>query len=93
MSGRRVLLPVAALALGLAAPLSAADREAAPAKPDRKICRREDVIGSIIPAHICLTRAEWAELDAHYAERDKSFLLRKSEGRGTLRGADPTVSQ
>jgi hypothetical protein len=68
----------------------AADKPADPAaKPEKKICRREDVIGSIIPAHICLTRTEWDQLDAYYEERDKSFLLRKSEGRGTLKSVDP----
>ena len=34
------------------------DRQPA-AKPDKKICRREEVIGSVIPARICLTKAEW----------------------------------
>lgn len=51
-------------------------------KPDKKICRREEVIGSIIPAHICMTKAEWDQLTAHYDERDKGFLVRRSEARG-----------
>ena len=65
------------------------DRQPA-AKPDKKICRREEVIGSVIPARICLTKAEWDELAAHYDERDKGFLVRRSEARGigTLKRGD-----
>ena len=81
------------LALAVAAEPTQAQTQPAGAKPEKKICRQEEVIGSIIPAHICLTRAEWAEFDAYHAERDSSFLLRRSEGRGTLKGSDPTVSQ
>ena len=60
---------------------SAEDKQP-PAKPDKKICRREEVIGSVIPAHICMTKAEWDQLAAHYDERDKSFLVRRSEAHG-----------
>ena len=72
-------------ALGLlcliGAAASAEDKQT-PAKPDKKICRREEVVGSIIPAHICMTRAEWDQLAAHYEEQDKSFLTRRSEAHG-----------
>lgn len=80
----------AILALGLLWPAgsaaSAADKEPS-AKPDKKICRSEEVIGSIIPAHVCLTRAEWDKLAAHYDEQDKSFLVRRSEPRGVVKGS------
>jgi len=85
--GTRALIALAAF--GLAASAIAADPPPAPAKPEKKICRREEVIGSIIPAHVCLTRAEWNQLNSYYAERDKGFLLRRREARGTLKPMDP----
>jgi hypothetical protein len=78
------------LALGLlwlaGSAASAADKQPS-AKPDRKICRSEEVIGSIIPAHVCLTKAEWDKLAAHYDEQDKGFLVRRSEPRGVVKGS------
>ena len=73
---------LAFLLMGLAASTAiAADKQPA-AKPDKKICRREEVIGSVIPARVCLTKGEWDQLGAHYDERDKGFLARRSEARG-----------
>jgi len=74
-------------ALGLAAPVAAQDtntapppaQPAAPAK-EKKMCRHEQVLGSNIPARICLTRAEWAELDKHYEDVDQSFIQRRKNG-------------
>ena len=60
---------------------SAGDKQPA-SKPDKKICRREEVIGSVIPAHVCLTKAEWEQLAAHHDEQDKNFLMRRSEAHG-----------
>ena len=85
--GTRALIALAAF--GLAASAIAADPPPAPAKPEKKICRREEVIGSVIPAHVCLTRTEWVQFDAYHAERDKGFLLRRGEARGTLKPTDP----
>ena len=71
-------------ALSLAAPTLAEDTTAAPppnqpAAPakEKKICRHEDVIGSNIPARICLTKAEWSEFDKHYEDVDQSFIERR----------------
>jgi hypothetical protein len=49
-----------------------------PAKT-KKICRQEDVLGSIIPAHVCLTKEEWAKLDAYHEKRDQSFIERRKD--------------
>ncbi len=84
-----MLLLAFALTLATAADPAQVQVQPQPAKAGKKICRREEVIGSIIPAHICLTRAEWSQLDSYYAERDKSFLLRRGEARGTLKSAVP----
>jgi hypothetical protein len=65
-----------------------ADKAQAP-KPEKKICRREDVIGSVIPAHICLTKAEWTELGDYYANRDQSFIDRRNARHGVLKTQTP----
>ena len=68
--------------LGLAVPAAALAGDATPAPPaakDKKICRRENVIGSVIPAHICLTKAEWAQLGDYYEKRDESFIERRKD--------------
>jgi hypothetical protein len=71
-------------ALGLAAPVLAQDTTAAPppAQPDavakeKRICRHEQVLGSNIPARICLTKTQWAELFKHYEEVDQGFIERR----------------
>jgi len=73
-------------ALGMAAPVMAEDMTAAPppAQPaapakEKKICRHEDVLGSNIPARICLTKAEWAELFKHYEDVDQGFIERRKD--------------
>lgn len=67
------LLALAALALppGWA---SAQDTQPAAAKPEKKICRMEEVSGSILRKRICLTRAEWKQMEAAYAEREQNLL-------------------
>lgn len=72
--GLTIALPVAVLAQdGAAAPAaqSAAQSAAAPAATptvavkERKICRTERATGSLTRQHrICMTKAEWAELEA-----------------------------
>jgi hypothetical protein len=71
---------------GLAASAIAADPPPAPAKHEKKVCRREDVVGSIIPDHVCRTKAEWDQIDAQNAEANKGFLERRGEAHGTLNG-------
>ena len=77
----RILLAIGVLCL--AAPAVAGDATAAPAptKPakEKKVCRQEQVIGSIIPAHICLTKAQWIEFEKHYADVDQSFIERRKD--------------
>jgi hypothetical protein len=75
----KILLVIGAFCL--AAPAMAEDTAPAAAKPvkEKKICRHEDVIGSVIPARICLTKAEWAEFDKHYQDTDQSFIERRKD--------------
>jgi hypothetical protein len=79
----RILLALGALCLAPSA-ISAEDKAPAP-KPEKKVCRREDVIGSVIPAHICLTKAEWQQLGDYYANVDQGFMDRRNARHGELK--------
>jgi len=59
------LLLVVALG-GLVASTAFAEQAPAPTKPEkeRKICRRIDATGSIVPKRVCHTEGEWAVIDA-----------------------------
>jgi hypothetical protein len=76
-------IPLAIAALGLTAPILADTPAAAPPAPkpvkEKRICRQEQVIGSVIPAHICLTKAQWIEFEKHYEDVDQSFLERRKD--------------
>lgn len=74
------------LALGLASAAPDQTHATVP-KAEKRVCRHEDVIGSVIPARICLTRTEWEQLGDYYARRDQSFIDRRSERRGVLKSA------
>lgn len=69
------------LTLALPAVAQANDPTPAAAQPAsakaKKICRQEQVLGSIIPAHICLTKEEWQKLSSYYEERDQSLIERR----------------
>lgn len=74
-----------AATIALAAPAFAQDSTAAPtpaqpvAPKEKKVCRHESVLGSNIPARICLTKAEWSELDKHYENTDQGFIERRKD--------------
>jgi hypothetical protein len=40
---------------------------------DEKVCRRLEVTGSVIPKRVCLTRAEWEEIDKRNRETAERF--------------------
>lgn len=58
--------PAAATAAAQAASAPAETTAAAPADADRKICRTERAVGSLIPSRVCKTAAQWE------AEREQS---------------------
>lgn len=72
-------------AMLMASPISQDAAAPAPADaPDaeKKICRREQVTGSIMPSgrKLCFTRADWARIDAERsARRDRDL-----DGRGRV---------
>lgn len=76
-------IPLAIAALCLATPILA-DTPAPPSPPpkpakEKPLCRQEQVIGSIIPAHICLTASQWLEFEKHYRDVDQSFIERRKD--------------
>jgi hypothetical protein len=54
-------------ALGMMVAGTAMAQDAAPTPPkpapEKKLCRAEDVTGSIIPKRICHTKSEWESID------------------------------
>ena len=47
----------------------------APATPEKKVCRREQEAGSIMPRRICYTQAEWDAIDRASSGDAQSQLL------------------
>jgi hypothetical protein len=62
-------------------PVTAADNSrAAPADGDKKMCRKIETTGSIMPAkRVCRTKSEWAQIDqanGNNAERTMTNMRR-----------------
>lgn len=53
----------AALALVVPGQTQASDAAPPPAQKEKKICRREEVTGSIMPKRVCRTAEEWRQID------------------------------
>ncbi|MEI9926389.1 MAG: hypothetical protein WDN44_00010 [Sphingomonas sp.] len=83
----RVIMLAAAIGLATALPATAQDTGSAPAPaatpvPEKKVCRRYDVTGSILPAkRVCRTKQEWQAIDSNNAGTTQS--MRDHAGRGT----------
>ncbi|GAA4016361.1 hypothetical protein GCM10022280_14210 [Sphingomonas swuensis] len=80
---------VAPLLLGLlmAVPASVQAQSAAPAAPqtskatgeaEKRICRRDEGVGSRLGKRVCLTRAQWADLLTQQAN-DRNDILGRAE--------------
>ena len=67
--------------------------QAAPAseKPvkEKKICRQEDVTGSIMMARTCHTKEEWAQIDAANSRNAQHILGRDSSPTGNAATQPP----
>lgn len=74
------------LALGvllLAAPMistSAVAQDAKPAK-EKKICRRDNTVGTRLAKYTCLTRAQWDAREAE-AQKEKDRMIDSAEREG-----------
>jgi hypothetical protein len=86
---RRLIVLAAActLANGLIAQTTTGPVAEKPAK-EKKVCRRQDVTGSIMTQHICHSKDEWAQIDAENA-RNASHAL----GRDGVAGANAATHQ
>ena len=56
---------------------AANDEPKAEAPADKKICHREEVLGSIIPKRICHTAAEWKQIDTANQEKAERLLTKQ----------------
>jgi len=68
-----VAFTTAAILIAVAASASAADSQDPAKKKDdsqKVVCKTEDVVGSMIPKRICMTRENWAKRRAE----EKEFL-------------------
>ena len=55
------------------------------ADKDKKLCRMEDVTGSLFPKRVCSTKAEWAAVDSERNRGVDGFNNRlRSRGPGSL---------
>jgi len=78
----------AALFAQSAAPAPAASSTAPAAHPEKekKVCRREETTGSIMPTRICHTKDEWVQIDAANARAAEQFSAQRRNGRGMTGG-------
>jgi len=84
----RKILTLAALCASSSALYAQATPAPAAEKPvkEKKICRQEDVTGSIMRARICHTKEEWVQIDTENARNARRILGRDSStGGGTTK--------
>ena len=68
-------------------PAATAGSGATDASTDKKICRRESVLGSIMPKRTCHTKSEWASIDAANSAAASDALSRRNGRTGTGSGS------
>ena len=70
----KMMMLVAAASFPLPVLAQTAPTGATASKPDKKICRRIEVTGSIVPyKSVCHTRSEWASIDAENGRNVESM--------------------
>jgi hypothetical protein len=83
-----MLVAVALLSLAQAA----TTQPAPPASPvanapsEKKTCRREEDLGTIISKRVCHTKAEWSAIDAQNARNAERFSNDRDNSRGLRPG-------
>jgi len=50
---------------------------------EKKICRREETTGSIMPTRVCHSKEEWAQIDAANAKAAEQFNASRHVGHGS----------
>lgn len=79
--------PVFAQQAQSSTPAATAGSGATAAPADKKICRREPVLGSIMPKRTCHTKSEWASIDAANSAAASDALSRRNGRTGTGSGS------
>jgi hypothetical protein len=81
---RLIFLLALMILLSSTTPALAADAKdkAAEAPKEKKICRREEVIGSIIPKKTCRTQVEWTEME-NINEANTRYILQHRRQQST----------
>jgi hypothetical protein len=74
---RFVVLAILAVA-SFAVP--AAAKEKKPADPNKKVCRSEQVTGSMFGTNVCHTAAEWQKIDDANRRDVRNFDDKKTQG-------------
>lgn len=87
----RRLMTLAALCVSSTALYAQAAPAPAGEKPvkEKKICRQEDVTGSIMMARTCHTKEEWAQIDAVNARNAQHLLGRDGSPTGNAATQPP----
>lgn len=66
----------------------AANSDAVPAKPEKKVCRSSVATGSVMQKRICRTKTEWAAIDRMTAKSAEQTLEHRRQSSNNL-GALP----
>lgn len=61
---------------------------AATAPSEKKVCRREDSLGTILSKRVCRTAAEWSAIDTQNARNAERFGANRNNGQGVGRVGD-----
>ena len=56
--------------------------------PDKKLCRREQALGSFLSKSVCHTRREWATIDGQNGANAENALARRRTGVPGRNGAE-----
>lgn len=74
-------LSIAAVSPGVVFAQDLTDPPAQPAKPvkEKKICRRQEITGSLLGASICHTAAQWASVDEQNSQNAQALRNRTSQ--------------
>lgn len=78
----KTLLAVVLWCLPMAAQAMDTAGSTADAAKEKKICRSEEVTGSIFTKRVCHTKAEWVALEAE-RERGAAALRNRRDGNGS----------
>lgn len=71
-----------------AQPAPTAPAPAGSASSEKKVCRREDSLGTILSKRVCRTAAEWNAIDAENSRNAERFGANRNNSQGVGRVGD-----